>query len=135
VSARRDAAELIAADPGGQRMSRTGLENPLSFEVSTVTCGTTHTVTVVGELDLAVVGRLDAHVDDAFRDAESVVIDLSGAHFIDSSGIHALVRAHRRAERRSVPFAIVPAPGPVHRVFRICGMDSHLPFAETRCIR
>jgi anti-sigma B factor antagonist len=111
-------------------MSRSGLENALSFEVSTVACGTTHVVTVVGELDLAVVGRLDAHVDDAFRDAESVVIDLSCAQFIDSSAIHALVRAHRRAERRSVRFEILPAPGPVQRVFRMCGVESHLPFAE-----
>jgi anti-sigma B factor antagonist len=112
-------------------MSRLGFENALSFDVSTVACGTTYTVTVVGELDLAVVGRLDAHVDDAFREAERVVIDLSGAQFVDSSAINALVRAHRRAERRSVRFEIVPAPGPVQRVFRVCGVDSHLPFAET----
>jgi anti-anti-sigma factor len=112
-------------------MSRSGLQDAPSFEVSTVECGTTHTVIVVGEVDLAVVGRLDAHVDEALRDAESVVIDLSVTEFIDSSTIHLLLRAHRRAERRSVRFEIVPAPGPVQRVFRACGVDTHLPFAET----
>jgi anti-sigma B factor antagonist len=112
-------------------MSRSGLLDAPSFDVSTVACGTTYTVTVVGEVDLAVVGRLDAHVDDALRNAESVVIDLSVTEFIDSSTIHLLLRAHRRAERRSVRFEIVPPPGPAQRVFRACGVDTHMRFAQT----
>ena len=89
----------------------------------------TSAVAVIGELDLAVAPDLEAAIADAFACAsERVVIDLSGATFIDSSGITALLRAHRHALARSVALAIIPAPDPVQSVFGLVGVDSVLPF-------
>jgi anti-anti-sigma factor len=51
-------------------------------------------VVVEGELDLAAAGLLHDTIEavDLCSDAPGVVLDLRGITFIDSSGLHALVR-------------------------------------------
>jgi anti-sigma B factor antagonist len=104
-------------------------EHQSAFALETRVSGTTRTVTVVGELDLAVADQLDAAVHDALTARpETVVVDLSRAGFVDSTGVSALVRAHHDATQRAIELLIVPAPGRVHHVFTLCGLDSVLPF-------
>jgi anti-sigma B factor antagonist len=99
------------------------------FHLDSTTCGTTRTVTVAGELDLAVCDRVQAAVDAAVAACpDTVVVDLSPLAFIDSSGIHALVAAHRHALARDVRLVAIPAPPAVHHVFELCGLDAALPF-------
>ena len=95
--------------------------------------GTTTTVSIVGELDLAAKHDLDAAIADAFaRAPDTLVVDLSKTTFIDSTGITTLVRAHRRALAQPVRLAIIPAPDRVHAVFALCGVDSVLPSHRRR---
>jgi anti-sigma B factor antagonist len=91
--------------------------------------GTTHTVTVTGEVDLAVSDRLagDLHALIAGR-PETALVDLAAVSFIDSTGIRAIVGAHLHAVARDVHLVIVPPPARVFRTFQVCGLDRVLPF-------
>ena len=103
----------------------------LWFDLEVVVADRTHTVAVSGELDLAAARRFDDVVTAALDAApDTVIVDLGGARFIDSTGIRMLVEAHRRAAVQDVRLAIVPAPEPVQSVFRMCGLDSVLPFVR-----
>lgn len=52
-------------------------------------------VVVAGELDGSTVGGLRSLLDGSA--ADHVAVDLGGVTFVDSSGIEALVRTHKRA--------------------------------------
>ena len=54
-------------------------------------------VSLSGECDLAVRAELEARLREAIRPAVTVVVDLGQLTFLDSSGIHELVRAHQAA--------------------------------------
>jgi anti-anti-sigma factor len=74
---------------------------------------------VAGDLDLATVSRLDDAI--ARLDGETV-LDLGGVSFVDSSGLHALVRA--RSDRPALRIENV-APN-VRRVFDLAGVTGVL---------
>jgi anti-sigma B factor antagonist len=99
-------------------------------QVRSEVTGTTATVTIAGELDLASKAELDAAIADAFaRAPERIVVDLAATTFIDSTGITALLRAHRRARAQSVGMAIIPGGDSVKTAMAMCGADSVLPLA------
>ena len=79
-----------------------------------------------GEIDLATVGALDAAVARALAsDARDLWIDLTGVEFIDSTGLTAIVRAHKGLNdgRRLV---VICPPGPARRAFEVSGLDGHV---------
>ena len=51
---------------------------------------------------------------------------MSGARFCDTSGIHALVMAHKRAQASGTEFRVVAGPGEVRRVLDILRLDTVL---------
>jgi anti-anti-sigma regulatory factor len=55
-----------------------------------------------------------------------VVADMSGTRFCDTSGIHALVMAHKRAKASTTGFRVVAGPGEVRHVLEILGLDTVL---------
>jgi anti-sigma B factor antagonist len=55
-------------------------------------------VTVVGEVDLSSAERLRKQLEIALGGAQTVVVDVEAMSFIDSSGLNALVHAHRYAQ-------------------------------------
>jgi anti-sigma B factor antagonist len=118
--------------PGGDLLldGAAPLSRPI-FAVTASTLGTTRTVAVTGEIDLGVAAEFDATLQSAIRERpERLIVDLSALEFIDSSGVHALLRAHRHASAVGVSMMIVPAPGPVNDVFRLCGLDGVLTFMQ-----
>ncbi|HYZ98218.1 MAG TPA: STAS domain-containing protein [Acidimicrobiales bacterium] len=56
----------------------------------------------------------------------SLVLDLAGVGFVDSSGLGALVALHRYAESQGGRFAVRGVPPPVQRLFAITGLDGLL---------
>jgi anti-sigma B factor antagonist len=103
------------------------------FSVEVLASDAAPTVLLTGELDLAGRDQAEAVVDEVLADGPgTVVIDLSGLEFIDSTGIQVLLRADRRARAGGVRIILVPGPDRVHRVFRLCGLDTTLPFAGPR---
>jgi anti-anti-sigma factor len=89
-----------------------------------------HTIALSGELD---VGTADSVHDELERveatDAGSIVVDLSGLTFIDSAGVHLIVRAdaHSRAHRNRL--VLLRGPAAVQRVFHLTASEGRLAFA------
>jgi anti-sigma B factor antagonist len=92
-------------------------------------------VRLVGELDLAVAGRVEATVkelvDVGFAD---IVLDLRGLSFMDSAGVHMLVSTKRCAEQATCRVSAIPGgTANAQRVLELTGAESLLHFvpAET----
>jgi anti-anti-sigma factor len=93
--------------------------------------GTTSTIQLVGECDLAEQGTLRAAVREVFDSRpEHIVLDLSRLSFIDSSGIGVVIEACKRARDERVRLEICPGSGQVARVFELCGLTARLPFVS-----
>jgi len=69
-----------------------------------------------GELDLASAPTLLEAVSIAARAPDALTIDLSRLSFIDSSGVHALLRARDICASHETPLWLVPGPRTVQRV-------------------
>lgn len=97
---------------------------------------------VQGGLALNVQGEVDlANHEDFYRAISQalaaqlvrgcVVLDFSVLCFIDSSGVHALIRAHHEVAANQVRLRIVgPAPW-VARLLRLTGLDTRIPVFDT----
>ena len=102
------------------------------FEFETQELGDTAVVRVSGELDLAAVEPLQAELDRVCSNGLSALtIDLRELEFVDSTGLHLLLRLHGDCERRQVDLRLVPGPPAVQRLFRITGTEEHFRFLES----
>lgn len=82
-----------------------------------------------GEVDLATVGLLQRELETLIEAGFArIAIDLRRVEFLDSTGLHTLLRAHARAEQDGWQLAIIPGPPAVQRVFEITGLIDRLPF-------
>ena len=86
----------------------------------------------VGELDLVAAYELEK-ASEAIdgRDVTQVVLDLRGLTFIDSTGLHTLVRAASRARRHDCRLVVVRAPVEMDRVFAMTGTYEGMVVVDT----
>lgn len=113
---------------------------PTPFEVKNETLdGGVLVFAVKGELDLNTAPELDRPLEDALSDADdlSVLIDLSGCEFIDSTGIALIVRAWQRVDRDAGGagkgrLAICCSNDQVERLLKITGVESSIPMHGNR---
>jgi anti-anti-sigma factor len=74
---------------------------PQGLTVARISDGGVPVVQAAGELDAASAAQLRAILDEVFTDGHaSVEVDMAGITFIDSSGLSALIHAHKQAEAR-----------------------------------
>lgn len=93
--------------------------------------GVVHTVSIVGELDLANANQLERELLRVeATDALTIILDLSGLTFMDSTGLRVVLRAHARSRADSNRLALLRGPTSVQRVFELCGVSELLPFAN-----
>jgi anti-sigma B factor antagonist len=92
------------------------------------------TVAVVGELDIATAPRLSAALD-VHGDAELLIVDLTAATFIDSTGLRALIEADRRSADSGSRFVVHVHGGPVLRVLELCELDGRMAIVPARAAR
>jgi stage II sporulation protein AA (anti-sigma F factor antagonist) len=81
---------------------------------------------VVGEHDVYSTQGLYEELDTALDRGRSVVVDLSGAHFVDSSFVAALVSGRRRFEEQGKAFTLVlgeAADPRLRRAVEVMGID------------
>ena len=57
----------------------------------------------------------------------TLVVDMTGTRFCDSSGLHVLIAAHKRAGAEGREVLLVIPSTPVLRVFAITGIDHMIP--------
>jgi anti-sigma B factor antagonist len=85
----------------------------------------------VGELDMDTAHVLDAQMR-ALRDSgyRRLVLDLRGLLFIDSSGLHLVLRHDAEARRDGFSLELVPGDRAVQLVFEVAGVAARLPFVD-----
>jgi anti-sigma B factor antagonist len=92
----------------------------------------THVIAVGGELDMSAAPDLRATIDGALDDgAVTLVVDLSEATFIDSTGIGTLMAALHRLKEAGGTLEIVCVEPNLLRVFEIVGLDRQLSIHAT----
>ena len=87
-------------------------------------------VRVTGEFDIAACERFRAAADRP--NAEIVVVDLRGATFLDSCALRELIELQRLADLRNKRLAILRPNGPADLIFRLTGIESHLPLYDEK---
>jgi anti-sigma B factor antagonist len=88
-------------------------------------------VALIGELDLYNAHAVrDALLDQAGREPERLVVDLSRVTFIDSTGLGVLVEARTHLPNRRA--FLLASPGlETRRALEISGLDRHFAVHET----
>jgi anti-sigma B factor antagonist len=103
-------------------------DHPLDIEVRPN--GTTVTLVLSGELDIASGPTLRAcleSIDDGFRD---IVLDLSDLTFLDSTGVGVIAEARRRLPNDLCQLSLHRPRGHVQRVIELTGLATVLPVTQ-----
>jgi anti-sigma B factor antagonist len=84
-------------------------------------------VTVKGHLDL----HTAHHLADALQpllgdDRYTVLVDLSGVTFLDSTGLTCLITAYRTARSTGARLALIAPSQPVRKMLQLTGVDQVL---------
>ncbi|MDQ2680689.1 MAG: STAS domain-containing protein [Candidatus Eremiobacteraeota bacterium] len=76
-----------------------------------------------GCLDLATSPSVRAALLESANDGKhEIIVDLTQLEFIDSTGLGALIGAHRRATEHGGRVALIVADGPIARLLNITGL-------------
>jgi anti-sigma B factor antagonist len=101
------------------------------LSMTTGRTGPVQTITLTGELDLASADAVHGELIRAeATDAQTILLDLTGLSFLDSSGIRLLIAAAGRSQADSRRLVIRRPPENVRRVLRVAGVDDRLPFSD-----
>lgn len=85
------------------------------------------TLSVHGEIDLASASLLEHNLEIAERSRpRRIVLDLAALDFIDSTGIHLLIKAQRRAASSGHGLILINVPPHAQRLFRVTGIEAEL---------
>ena len=87
-------------------------------------------VTVTGELDIATVPQLDAALRLAEAGSASVVLDLRGLEFMDSSAAHLLLAADRRLSQAGGRLVVVRGTAEIGWYLALVGLDRQLELVD-----
>jgi anti-sigma B factor antagonist len=99
----------------------------LNIEVHPEDGGTNVLFKLRGTLDIATSPTLRAALSEAQETNKNVVVDLTHIEFLDSTGLGALIGAHRRAAERGGSLRLIVNEGPIMRLLAITGLIRALP--------
>jgi anti-anti-sigma factor len=88
---------------------------------------------VAGEIDFANASSLQAQISTACaeRETRTLILDVAGVEFMDSSGLRAILHLQRElAGARGGLVLLGPTP-PVRDILALTGLDRQLPAADT----
>ena len=98
------------------------------FRVDIAPDGGSVRVCPIGDLDLATVSEVASQLERLGHSGSgSVVLDLRGTTFIDSTGLRLVVEAFCAATN-GTEFSIIAGPPAVQRAFDVAGLTPRLPF-------
>jgi anti-sigma B factor antagonist len=85
-----------------------------------------------GDLDLASVPLLESEVELAMLDDKAtIVLDLRGLEFLDSTGLRTILLLDKRSSERGQTFALVRGSEQVQRLMSMTRVDEHLKIIAT----
>ncbi len=100
----------------------------LTIDLSSDTPGETAIFHLGGSLDVATSPRLkEALLKASARDQNDVIVDLTQVEFLDSTGLGALMGAHRRALEKGGRLSLIVSEGPIARLLHITGLSRVFP--------
>ena len=89
------------------------------------------TVALNGEFDISCARQVEEELRQAEgRKPRTLVLDLRGLSFMDSTGLRVILSADSRATKEGHRFVIVQGPEPVRRVFHITRLDERLDIVD-----
>jgi len=89
-------------------------------------------IRAVGEIDLSTVNVLRRELDTAGEQVPTVLLDLSGVTFIDSTGLHLLLDASERSALGGWGFVLLGSSPVVQRLIEVSGVAHLLPVLDPR---
>jgi anti-sigma B factor antagonist len=92
------------------------------------------TVSPAGELDLSTAPVLDTELRRVAGGSTDVVVDLRDVSFIDSTGVHVLLRWAGESARRGRAFRVIPGSERVELVFALTGVLETLGVERHRSV-
>jgi anti-sigma B factor antagonist len=106
---------------------------PTEFAVLSERESEIHTVTVRGELDLAVTHELETALDADAEGAGAVLLDLTELAFMDSAGLRVLLMASERYRQADTPWAVaIGEDSAVRRMLSLSETEAALPVFPDR---
>ncbi|HEX3910102.1 MAG TPA: STAS domain-containing protein [Solirubrobacteraceae bacterium] len=111
-----------SAQPDGPIASR------LSLQVAI--CDGVRTLRLRGELDLACRAALEDAIMRLVANGCTVVVDLRGLTFMDTSGVHVALAANALCAAHGCELRLIPGPAAVQRVFDLAGTLAGLSFLD-----
>jgi anti-sigma B factor antagonist len=100
---------------------------PFGLEVTRE--GSTATVTLSGEFDMANVPAVEAGLPEV-QPGGRLVVDLRGLGFMDSSGVRVLMTLDVRARSEGWTLVVVCGPGPVRRMLDLCRLSERIQLVD-----
>ena len=98
-----------------------------TLSITPVVAGEQAWLRIAGAVDLVTATQLADALRAAERDRPAVIgLDLSDMTFLDSSGVHVLVAANRRARLAGRRFVLANPGDAVRRVLTITGLDRQI---------
>ena len=118
----------IATEPALSPLRTESMDAPL--RIDTIEHEGSLLLVVAGELDIVTTPLLDEALARArATDAASILVDLSAVSFIDSTGLHVLIRHACAGEGGPRVSLTTPSPQ-ARRVFELSGLLDYLPFVS-----
>jgi anti-anti-sigma factor len=109
------------------------VRNPFTLTDEGLDDGTVVVVSVTGDLDLWNAPSLEQRLSRCLENGQCwIVVDLSQASFLDSSGLGALTASMRRIERKGGRLVVVNRSTQMRRVFELTGLVRVLNVVPTR---
>ena len=98
-------------------------QDTLSIDLTAADGGKTQLFALHGSLDIATSPGLRAALLEVAEDpGHQIVVDLSQLEFLDSTGLGALIGAHKRAGEKGGSLRLVAQEGQILRLLRITGL-------------
>lgn len=114
----------VASRPAGPETGSTMTSTPKGISIEHEVAGDQRTIVVRGELDLSTSPDLASALDGASGDGvHTVVLDLQGVGFIDSSALRAIVMSGRSLAAAGCGLEIGPRSEMVARVLSMTSLD------------
>lgn len=97
----------------------------VGFDLARMEYGGHPVVFVYGEIDVLTTPRLHETLQEVIAESpSSLLVDLANVTFIDSTGLGALVVAHRHLEERGGKLRLVSVPPPVAQILEVTGLTN-----------
>jgi anti-sigma B factor antagonist len=100
------------------------------FEITVSQANGLRVLRLAGDFDLAGVGLFESKLDRSGSPRETLVVDLRGLTFIDSSGLRAVVMADRQASARGGRCVVIRGSERIGRVLDLTGVGERLELVD-----